>query len=216
MQRPEYCLRKILPRFLMACAAAVMLGCGGGGGGGANPSNQLPQISGIPSGSVWAGRPYAFQPSASDQNGDDLLFSIANSPAWATFDAVTGRLAGTPTVADVGTYFGILIRVSDGISSTALTSFSIAVIQVPTGVATVSWVPPTENIDGTALTTLAGFLIYYGKNAADLAEHVTVSNPGLTSYVLENLEDGTWYFRLRAYTSDGAVSDLSNIASKTI
>ncbi len=214
MQRPGYYLLKVLRRFLIGVAAAVLLACGGGGGGG--PSNQKPQISGIPSGSISAGRNYSFQPSASDQNGDDLLFSIANLPAWATLDPVTGRLTGTPTGADVGTYSGIVIRVSDGIASTALPSFSIAVTQIPTGVATVSWIPPTENADGTALTGLAGFLIYYGKNAEDLPEHVTVTNPGLTRYMLENLDGGTWYFRLRAYTSDGAVSDLSSISSKTI
>jgi len=218
MQRPTDCLREILAGLLMACMAAVLLaGCGGGGGGGAaSPSNRIPQISGNPPGRIGVGLTYVFQPLAADQNGDDLLFSISNLPAWATFDVATGRLTGTPSAADVGTYTNIVIRVSDGTSSTALASFSIAVEQIPTGQATVSWLPPTEYADGTALADLAGYLIYYGRDPEDLPEHITVSNPGLTSYMLENLGDGTWYFRLRAFTSEGAVSELSNNASKTI
>jgi hypothetical protein len=220
MQQPTDCLREILAGLLTACAAALLLaGCGGGGGGGGgavSPSNRMPQISGAPPASIGVGLTYVFQPSAADQNGDDLRFSIANLPAWATFDVATGRLTGTPTAADAGTYSSIEIRVSDGISSTALASFSIAVNQIPTGQATVSWLPPTADTDGAALADLAGFLIYYGRDPGDLAEHITVSNPGLTSFMLENLDEGTWHFRLRAFTSDGAVSELSTIASKTI
>jgi hypothetical protein len=36
------------------------------------------------------------------------------------------------------------------------------------------------------------------------------------TYVLSNLAAGTWYFSINAYTTAGAESVVSNIASKTI
>ncbi len=182
----------------------------------ATGSNLPPTILGTPPASVASGQGYSFQPSASDPNGDNLTFSIMNQPAWVTFDATTGRLTGTPTSADVGTYSNIIIRVSDGTASASLAAFSIAVTQIATGTATISWLPPTENTDGTVLTDLAGFRIYYGTSATAMTQTADISNPGLTSYVIQNLAAATWYFTVRAYASDGAESAPSNIASKTI
>jgi len=179
-------------------------------------SNAPPTLAGTPPASATAGQTYTFQPSASDANGDTLTFSIVNQPAWATFNATTGRLTGTPTVADVGTYTNIIIRVSDGITNTGLAAFSIAVTQISTGSATISWLPPTQNTDGSTLTDLAGFRIYYGTSATALTQTATITNPGLTSYVVQNLAAATWYFTVRAYATDGAESTSSNIASKTI
>ena len=212
---PERCL-------LAGVAALVLAGCGGDSSSSdaSAPSvtgqNQAPQISGNPPSAIKAGTPYAFQPSASDADGDALSFQISNLPSWATFNPVSGAVIGTPTSADVGTTSNILISVSDGSTSTALAAFSIAVTQISTGSATISWLPPTENTDGSALTDLAGFRIYYGTSAMALTQTTTITNPGLTSYMVENLAAATWYFSVRAYAADGAESAPSNIASKTI
>jgi hypothetical protein len=85
-----------------------------------------------------------------------------------------------------------------------------------TGNATLSWIPPTQNEDGSALTNLAGYRIYYGTSASNLNQTINLTNPGLTRYVVENLSGGTWYFGIRAYSSNGAESAMSAIASKTI
>jgi len=90
------------------------------------------------------------------------------------------------------------------------------VTQVANGSATVSWSAPTQNTDGSALTNLAGFHIYYGTSATNLSQSVQIANPGLTIYALGNLAPATWYFAVNAYTAAGAESALSNIASKTI
>ncbi|MCL4792305.1 MAG: hypothetical protein KJ040_09675, partial [Gammaproteobacteria bacterium] len=111
-------------------------------------TNLPPVISGTPTTSINAGQAYNFLPSASDPNGNALTFSISNKPAWATFDTGTGRLYGTPGAGDVGTYTGIVIRVSDGTTTVALGTFSITVTQVSNGTATISWIPPTQNTDG--------------------------------------------------------------------
>src|SRR5882757_6837905 len=65
---------------------------------------------------------------------------------------------------------------------------------ISTGTATLDWTPPTENSDGSALTNLAGYTVYYGTSPDKLTESVKVSNPGLTAYTMTNLTSGTWYF----------------------
>ena len=49
------------------------------------------------------------------------------------------------------------------------------------GVATLDWQPPTQNSDGSALTNLAGYTVYYGTSPDNLAQSVKVSNPGAES-----------------------------------
>lgn len=81
---------------------------------------------------------------------------------------------------------------------------------------TLSWQPPTENTDGTALTNLAGYEIYYGTQSQSYTSDVKVTNPGLTTYVVDNLPAGTYYFAIAAYDSTGVVSSLSAEVSATV
>ena len=180
------------------------------------PANPPPTISGAPATSANAGTAYSFTPTASDPNGNALTFSIQNPPSWASFNTQSGNLSGTPGSGDAGTYSNIIISVSDGTSTASLAAFSIIVTQVANGSATVSWSAPTQNTDGSALTNLAGFNIYYGTSAGNLSQSVQIANPGLTTYALGNLAPGAWYFAVNAYTAAGAESALSSIASKTI
>ncbi len=70
--------------------------------------------------------------------------------------------------------------------------------------------------DGTPLTNLAGYLIYYGTSANAMTETVKIANPGILTYVLSNLSPGTWYFAVSAYTSADVQSGQSAVASNTI
>jgi hypothetical protein len=159
---------------------------------------------------------YSFRPSASDADGDALTFSIANRPSWANFSTSTGQLSGTPDSANVGTYSNILISVSDGKSNVSLGAFSITVNQLSLGNATLSWQAPTQNTDGSTLSNLAGYRIYYGTSSAALTQTIQISNPGLNTYFIEGLSPATYYFAVKAYTASGAESTNSNVASKVI
>jgi len=180
------------------------------------PSNRAPVISGTPNTSVLAGSQYSFTPTASDADGNALTFSVTNLPSWATFSSTTGRLSGTPTSADVRTYSGIVIRVSDGQATTSLAAFGVTVVAVATGSATLSWTPPTRNTDGSALTNLAGYRIYWGRSQGSYTSSATLNSAGLTSYVIDQLTPGTWYFVATALNSQGVESSFSNAANKTI
>jgi large repetitive protein len=110
-----------------------------------NPTNHPPTISGTPPASVRVGSAYSFTPTAEDPDGDNLTFSVSNRPAWLTFSSATGTLTGTPSAANVGTYSGIIISVSDGQASASLPAFSIQV----TAALTISGTPPTSVAAGT-------------------------------------------------------------------
>ena len=175
-----------------------------------------PTIGGAPATSVAAGAVYSFTPSTTDPSGNPLTFSIQNLPSWAAFNAQSGILSGTPGAGDVGTYTGIVISVTDGTSSASLAAFSISVTEPATGSATLTWAAPTQNTNGTPLTNLAGFHIYYGTSAGNLNQSVQISNPGSTSYTFNNLPAGTWYFSINDYTTAGVESAVSNIANTTV
>ena len=85
-----------------------------------------------------------------------------------------------------------------------------------TGSVTLSWSPPTQNTDGSALTNLAGFRIVYGTSATALTQTIEVNNAALSSYVVSGLTAGTWYFAVKAYNAAGAESVNSNVANKTL
>lgn len=179
-------------------------------------TTDTPKISGTPITSVAVNNAYSFTPTASDPLGAKLTFSINTKPSWTTFDATTGRLAGTPAAANVGTTSNIIIKASNGTASASLAPFSLSVTQIGTGTATLSWQAPTQNTDGSALTNLAGYMIEYGTSPSALSQTIKVANPGLVTYVISNLSPGTWYFGTLAYTTTGMQSALSALKSKTI
>ena len=180
-------------------------------------ANTAPRISGTPATSVLQDTSYTFQPTATDVDNNALTFSIVNKPTWATFSPSTGRLQGTPSAANVGsTTSGIIIAVSDGTAATALPAFSITVLATATGSATLSWQPPTQNQDGSPLTNLAGFRVYWGTSPGTYPNSVLLSNPGLTTYVVGNLVAGTHYFTMTAVNASGIESAKATPASKTI
>jgi hypothetical protein len=216
------------------CLTAALGACGGGDeetaavqAPAANPpvnppvnppaGNQAPTISGTPATQTMQGQQYSFTPSASDANsGDTLTFSITNKPAWATFTASTGQLSGTPTAGQVATYANIQISVSDGTATTNLPAFSISVVATATGSATLSWTPPTQNTDGSALSNLAGYKVYWGPSQGNYTNSVVVNNAGLSSYVVDQLTPATWYFAVSALNAVGVESALSNVATKQV
>jgi hypothetical protein len=97
-----------------------------------------------------------------------------------------------------------------------LPAFSITVSATANGSATLSWTPPTTNTNGSTLTNLAGYRIYYGTSASAMNQTIQVSNAGTARYVVTNLWPATWYFSVRAYTTTGAESAPSATASMPV
>jgi hypothetical protein len=77
-----------------------------------------------------------------------------------------------------------------------------------TGVATLAWNAPTKNADGSQLTDLAGYKIYYGVAPGVYSKSIDVGNN--TTHQISNLTVGvTYYFTVTAYNTSGIESDYA-------
>jgi hypothetical protein len=126
-----------------------------------------PTISGTPASSVTAGQSYSFTPTASGPSGATLTFSITNKPSWASFNASTGQLSGTPSGSNVGSYSNIGISVSDGSQSASLAAFSVNVTAAQTaaaGAPVVLYTDVTSGPNSGGENNEGAYLSIFGKN----------------------------------------------------
>jgi hypothetical protein len=216
----------IVRKLVLAPTLGILAGLAGGcfddgadSSGNPDPApagNDAPTISGYAPNGARVAEPYTFQPVARDADGDTLQFRGDRLPQWMSLDTTSGRLTGTPQPGDEGTYSGISIEVSDGWSRAALGPFTITVNQMATGTATLSWQAPVSNADGSPLTNLAGYRIVYGREPRDLDQSVPIDNPSISTYIVERLSPGTWYFAVIAVNSVCLESVPSDLGSKSI
>lgn len=196
-------------RLVPACVALIttlLAGCSGDSG---------PAITGTPARTATVGQAYRFQPNAVNvSKSHRASFTITNRPTWASFNASTGQLTGTPTASDVGVFPNIEIGLVADKVRASLPTFSITVVPPQTAASaanavTVSWEAPTDNTNGSLLTNLSGYKIYYGGAPRDYSSTIKVSTAGLTTYVVENLAPGQYYFAVTALNALGEESDFS-------
>jgi hypothetical protein len=128
------------------------------------------------------------------------------------FDPATGAVSGPPSTAYVGTSGSISISVSDGSATATLAPFSISVTAAEASVASISWTAPDTSGTGQ---TVAGYHIYFGTSENALTRTIDVPT-GTTSFVIEGLAPGVWYFAVADYTADDAQSGLSPIVSVSL
>ena len=72
------------------------------------------------------------------------------------------------------------------------------------------------NTDGSALTDVVGYRIYYGTSATNLTQTTQVSGATTTNVVIGGLAAGTYFFSVAALNSTGVVSDPSNAVSRPV
>lgn len=77
---------------------------------------------------------------------------------------------------------------------------------------TLSWYPPRTNADGTPVTDMKGYKIYYGTHSHHYENKINVGK--VTTYNITNLKPGyKYYFSITAYDKHGNESDFSNEVS---
>lgn len=95
---------------------------------------------------------------------------------------------------------------------------ALLLIALPTRVfaanMTVTWEAPTTNEDGSPLTDLAGYKVYYGTDSNSYQSVVDVGD--VLTYSLIGLDEGTYYIAVTAYDTSANESDYSNEVSKVI
>jgi len=211
----------------LMCASLLLTACGSqvATSGSTSPASAPTTVSetkvslqGTPPASAVVGSGYSFQPTAS-VNGTGVTFSIQGQPGWMNFNPITGAVSGTPAAGDEGQTAAITISVSDGGNSASIGPFTVSVqppVVAAPGSATLSWTAPAYNEDGSPITGLAGYHVYYGTDPAKFGSTVDVVGAASTVYTVTNLPAGTYYFAVAAYDSNGVESAMSNVGNKTI
>jgi hypothetical protein len=82
--------------------------------------------------------------------------------------------------------------------------------------ATLEWTAPTTQTNGAQLADLAGYRIHYGKSATTLDQTIEIRNASISTYMVEGLAPGTYYFAVTAFNSRNLESERSNAGKKDI
>jgi hypothetical protein len=92
---------------------------------------------------------------------------------------------------------------------------AMTTVAASAGGVSVSWVPPSENVDGSPLGDLLEYRIYVGVHSGTYQEIVNVPDPAATSHFL-SASPGDYYLAVTAVDIDGNESAFSNEVLKTV
>jgi azurin len=182
------------------------LSCSGAGGGAlarvtvtvAAANSPLVQLSANPPG-VAAGGSTTLNWTSSN------VTSCTASGGWSGSKATSGSQSVGPLQNDTSYSLNCSGPGGNAFSSTTVT----------VRLARLSWQAPTQNVDGSALTNLAGYRVYWGSSPRNYSQSALV-NGGTTTQHQVTLTAGTWYFAVTARNTDGGESGFSNEVSKTV
>ena len=117
--------------------------------------NDAPTITGTPPATIAEDSAYSFTPGGGDVDaGDTLVYSLSDNPTWLMVNADTGTLSGTPANDDVGTHSDIVLTITSGGETAALT-FSIEVTNV-NDAPTITGTPPASIAEDSAYSFTPG------------------------------------------------------------
>ena len=130
--------------------------------------------------------------------------SCTASGDWSGVQAVNGSIS-TQVLSRDATFE---LSCTDGTDN----AFGSATVRVLA--ANLSWVPPTENIDGTPLNDLSGYRVLWGTESRNYSNSLNISDPAVTSVDI-GVNIGTYFFAMKAIDSAGDESSFSNELRKT-
>lgn len=141
--------------------------------------------------------------------------------SWSSNRGVTGQATGTDswTTALIELKLGenvITITATDGANNSVADTIVINRESAGKASALLSWQSPTAREDGTPLIDLKGYRIHYGRMSGVYDYQININNPGVVSYLVNNLPPGDWYFRVTAFDRGGAESAPSEEAHRRI
>ena len=79
-----------------------------------------------------------------------------------------------------------------------------------------TWAAPALNSDGSPLTDLAAFKVYWGATQGTYSQSTKIASATARTYTVNGLTTGKWYFVVTALNSTGDESPYSNVWSKTV
>lgn len=122
-------------------------------------------------------------------------------------DFLKGLLAGSATVA-------VLFIVFTGVAWGASDPMPPTNLDVDAGSVTLAWVPPSRYTDGSPLTNLASYRVFYGRGAGDM-DSIDVVDGDATGHTVRGLAPGVWLFAIKVVDGDGRQSAFSKIVKES-
>jgi len=144
---------------------------------------------------------------------DNTTQNLTTAVTWGSSNT------GIATISNAGGSKGLAAGVAAGTTTITAASGSVSgtatltVTVIITGSATLAWNAPTTYTDGTP-ATVAGFKIYYGTSSGNYTTTIDAGN--VTTFTVNNLSPGTYYFTVTAYDASRVESNYSNEGNKTI
>jgi len=154
--------------------------------------------------------------SVSQGSASTLTWAATNASSCIASGGWSGTLAGSGSQSTGALKTATTYSLScTGTGGTGTQSITIAVT-APSGTAALTWTAPATNTDGTPITPLTGYHIFYGNAQDALTQSVSITGASHTSYEITGLGTGTWFFAVAADAADGTQSAKSALGSKTI
>ena len=146
-------------------------------------------------------------------SGDTVTLNWASDNAtqctatggWSGIQPLTGSFVAGPISAT--TDFQLTC---EGQAGSALAMVSVGLVDK-----IVSWLAPTQNVDGSQLTDLAGYRVYWGASSRTYTGNHTINSAAVTQWEA-NLAAGVYYFALTAFDTQDNESAYSNEVLKII
>ena len=112
------------------------------------------------------------------------------------------------------------LALPDSSSDSSVTSANpvTSVTPVSVGNATVNWSAPSSRADGQPLSPgeIQGYRIYYGTASGQYVYSINIDDGSASSYTVQDLPVGTYYFVLTTVDSNGRESGYSTEAVRTV
>ncbi len=124
---------------------------------------------------------------------------------WSGLQALAGSFVAGPISAT--TNFQLTC---EGQAGSALAMVSVGLVDK-----IVRWQAPTQNVDGSQLTDLAGYRVYWGVSSRNYTGNHTINSATVTQWEA-TLAAGEYYFALTAFDVQDNESAYSNEVLKTI
>ncbi len=149
------------------------------------------------------------QLNASDPDGDTLTYTTFNFPTWLTLDSNTGKITGTPTDHDIGTYSDIRISISDGNNTVTAGPYTIRVTDELFSIE-INWMEVTQDVNGNDIDNIAGYKIYIKDTLTNYDQEAMVEGSSKTSHDINRLAPGTYNVTVSSLLASGLESEQSD------
>jgi len=141
-----------------------------------------------------------------NSSGTRLVWSGENVDSCTASGAWEGAIEANGTLDLEHTQAGDLTYM---ISCSGASGTAMAMVTITVESTALAWQPPVQNTNGTALTDLAGYNLYYGTESGRYTQMRPVRDASQTNLELP-VEPGTYYLAMTAYDTTGNESELSN------